>query len=80
MLVLDRESPESPSAEAPLPHLYTFGEAMRHLRVSRSTIYRLMDRGLLTGTKVGPSWRFTRAQLEAATRVPDVRRPSGAPL
>lgn len=38
--------------------LLTMKEAMRYLRVSRSTIYRLMWSGQLTGHKVGSTWRF----------------------
>ena len=40
--------------------LLTFKEAMSYLRVSRSTLYRLMWSGQLTGHKVGSTWRFYR--------------------
>jgi excisionase family DNA binding protein len=45
--------------------LLNFKEAMGFLRVSRSTIYRLMGSGRLTGYKVGSSWRFYRSDLSA---------------
>lgn len=45
--------------------LYTFKEAMGYLRVSRSTLYRLMWSGQLTGSKIGSTWRFDRAHLRA---------------
>src|ERR1700741_749206 len=45
--------------------LLTFKEAMNYLRVSRSTLYRLMWSGQLTGHKVGSSWRFYREDLRA---------------
>lgn len=45
--------------------LFTFDEAMKYLKVSRSTIYRLMDDGKLTGHKVGVLWRFYKADLDA---------------
>jgi excisionase family DNA binding protein len=45
--------------------LLTFKEAMSYLRVSRSTLYRLMWSGHLTGHKVGSTWRFYREDLYA---------------
>ena len=38
--------------------LLTFKEAMDFLRVSRSTIYRLLKKGQLPGFKIGSDWRF----------------------
>jgi excisionase family DNA binding protein len=43
--------------------LLTFKEAMASLRVSRSTLYRLMRRGDLVGAKVGSTWRFWEQDL-----------------
>jgi excisionase family DNA binding protein len=43
--------------------LLTLKEAMSYLRVSRSTLYRLMESGRLRGYKVGKSWRFHREDL-----------------
>jgi excisionase family DNA binding protein len=51
-----------------LPELFTFKEAMAYLRVSRSTLYRLMWVGELTGHKVGNTWRFYLADLQASVR------------
>jgi excisionase family DNA binding protein len=45
--------------------LLTFKEAMSYLRVSRSTLYRLMESGQLSGYKVGGLWRFYRKDLLA---------------
>lgn len=45
--------------------LLTFKEAMTYLRVSRSTLYRLMWSKQLTGHKVGSTWRFYREDLRA---------------
>ncbi len=50
--------------------LLTFKEAMDFLRVSRSTIYRLMWSGQLCGHKVGSTWRFYEADLLAAVATP----------
>ena len=46
--------------------LLTFKEAMEFLRVSRSTIYRLMWSGQLRGHKVGSTWRFYKTDLLGA--------------
>jgi excisionase family DNA binding protein len=43
--------------------LLTFKEAMSFLRVSRSTLYRLMWAGQLPGHKVGSTWRFYKKDL-----------------
>ncbi len=45
--------------------LLTFKEAMSYLRVSRSTLYRLMWSGQLAGYKIGGLWRFYRKDLRA---------------
>jgi excisionase family DNA binding protein len=50
--------------------LLTFKEAMEFLRVSRSTIYRLMWSGQLRGHKVGSTWRFYEKDLLAAVANP----------
>src|SRR6266542_6865808 len=48
--------------------LLTFKEAMGYLRVSRSTLYRLMWSGQLIGHKVGSTWRFYRDDLRACVQ------------
>lgn len=48
--------------------LLTFPEAMEYLRVSRSTLYRLMWSGQLTGQKVGCTWRFWQSQVQACVQ------------
>ncbi len=57
--------------------LLTFKEAMDFLRVSRSTIYRLMWSGQLRGHKVGSTWRFYESDLLAAVATPEME-PVGA--
>lgn len=42
-----------------------FKEAMSLLRVSRSTLYRLMYAGKLRGKKVGVQWRYYLQDIEA---------------
>lgn len=61
--MLERElSMQRPSTE---PTLLTFKETMDFLRVSRSTLYRLMWAGQLRGHKIGSTWRFQRQDLLA---------------
>lgn len=50
--------------------LLTFKEAMDFLRVSRSTLYRLMWSGQVRGHKVGSTWRFYESDLLAAIASP----------
>src|SRR5690242_3657221 len=62
--------------------LLTFKEAMSYLRVSRSTLYRLMWSGQLTGHKVGSTWRFYRDDLRACVgrEITMVALPTGVAL
>ncbi len=46
-----------------LETLLTFKEAMSYLRVSRSTLLRLMAAEQLVGHKVGNTWRFYGSDL-----------------
>jgi excisionase family DNA binding protein len=59
--------------------LFTFKEAMTYLRVSRSTLYRLIESGQLPGHKVGKNWRFYREDLHGcvARDIPAQRQLSG---
>lgn len=45
--------------------LYSKSDAASYLGVSERTIDRWVDAGRLKGRKLGKSWRFTRAQLDA---------------
>ena len=51
--------------------LVTFAEARAYLRVSRSTLYRLMDARQITGHKVGNTWRFYEHDLRACVERDD---------
>ena len=53
-----------------LEPLYTFKEAMSYLRVSRSTLWRMMRSNQLTGRKIGATWRFKREDLDRALKQP----------
>jgi excisionase family DNA binding protein len=56
------------------PALLTFKEAMEFLRVSRSTLYRLMWAGQVRGHKVGSAWRFYQQDLLGALTTPTTER------
>ena len=43
----------------------TISELAEYLRVHRSTIYRLLKKGQLSGFKVGSDWRFNRQSIDA---------------
>ena len=46
----------------------TLTEVAKFLRVSRPTVYKLMERGEIRGKKVGRQWRFVRTEIEGAMR------------
>lgn len=41
----------------------TFEEAKKYLKVSDSTLYRLVQRRKIPASKVGRSWRFRKEKL-----------------
>lgn len=45
--------------------LLTLKEAMDYLKLSRSTLYKLMGDGEIKGVKIGKLWRFRKSDLEA---------------
>lgn len=44
--------------------VFTFEEAKRYLKVSSSTLYRLVQNKKIPASKVGRSWRFRKERLE----------------
>jgi excisionase family DNA binding protein len=65
-------------------HIFTVPELSEYLRIHRTTIYRLLSRGLIPGFRVGNSWRFSvgaiekwehsRRSAEAASGIQTLRR------
>lgn len=47
-----------------MPELLTFGEAKKFLRTTSSTLYRLIQNGVVPASKVGGQWRFKKNRLE----------------
>ena len=42
----------------------TIEEAAEHLKMGRSTLYKLAQTGRMPGHKVGRAWRFDSAELD----------------
>ena len=59
--------------------LLTFQQAAELLRVSRATMYRLLDSGQLVGHKVGRAWRFYKKDLHAFVAAQDRSRARNVP-
>lgn len=47
-----------------MPNLMTVGEVADYLRVTKKTIYRLLERGKIPATKVGNQWRFDKSSID----------------
>jgi len=43
---------------------YTIDDIAERLRISKTTVFRLLDRGELPGYKIGGQWRIAPEQLE----------------
>jgi excisionase family DNA binding protein len=67
-LLNDPQIVPQPDSSGSLEQLLTLKEAMGYLRVSRSTLYRLMWSGQLTGHKVGSQWRFLISDMKNCVR------------
>jgi excisionase family DNA binding protein len=63
-----QDTPQETPQGLPEETLLTFKEAMSFLRVSRQTIYRLMETRQLVGYKVGSTWRFYLADVKACVQ------------
>ena len=57
------KDPKKTSSE-PINEVLTAGEVASYLRVSLSTIYRLLKSGDLPAFKIGSDWRFNRVHIE----------------
>jgi excisionase family DNA binding protein len=56
----------------------TIEELSGYLKVSKSTLYQLAQKGVLPGMKVGKHWRFHKnAVVEWLTRHPEHTGPAG---
>jgi excisionase family DNA binding protein len=57
------KDPKKPISE-PVNEVLTASEVASYLRVSLSTIYRLLKNGDLPAFKIGSDWRFNRVHIE----------------
>ncbi|RDB55488.1 hypothetical protein C1879_10435 [Paraeggerthella hongkongensis] len=55
--------------EPGLEPLYTVAQVARHLRVSSTTVYRLVKDGALPCRRIGQTLRFKRGDVEALLEV-----------
>lgn len=54
----------SDQREEIMPQVLTFDEAKKYLRTTNSTLYRLIQNGIVPASKVGGQWRFKKDRLE----------------
>ena len=47
-----------------MSELLTFDEAKKFLRTTTSTLYRLIQNGVVPASKVGGQWRFKKDRLD----------------
>lgn len=46
------------------PMVYSFAETAKQLLISRGTLYKLMEDGLIQGFRIGREWRFPTTEIE----------------
>ncbi len=59
--------------------LLTTREVKELLKLDRTTIYRMLKQGRLSGVRVGQQWRFTRQAVEALLRGEHAGEPAPVP-
>jgi len=59
--------------------LLTTREVKELLKLDRTTIYRMLKQGRLSGVRVGQQWRFTRQAVEALLRGEHAGAPAPVP-
>lgn len=62
-----------------MSELLTAHEVQDLLKIDRTTIYRMLKDGRLTGVKVGKQWRFARQELDALLSGDDALEGAPAP-
>ena len=69
MLVDARSSPETPrdafGHPSGLSEILTLDEVARYLKISKKTVYKLVNSGDLRAFKAGKHWRVRRVELGA---------------
>jgi excisionase family DNA binding protein len=53
------------------PEIMDIAEAASYLNIKKGTLYRLVKKGQIPGTKIGGQWRFKRERLDGLFVRPD---------
>lgn len=56
---------DAPARPLDLGEILTLDEVAEHLRISKKTVYKIVNSGTLRAFKVGKHWRVRRAELGA---------------
>jgi excisionase family DNA binding protein len=71
VLVDARSSPttssDHPGGPSPLGEILTLDEVAQYLKISKKTVYKIVNSGDLRAFKAGKHWRVLRAELGAWT-------------
>ena len=61
-----------------LPGVVTADEAAKYLRVSKATLLRLTNKGLILGVRIGRQWRFSKETILSLLSNPEWLKKIGA--
>lgn len=65
MVLLSTLSPRGLERRVKRPVVMTIEELSEYLKVSKSSLYKLAQKGSLPGKKIGKHWRFHRDAIDA---------------
>jgi excisionase family DNA binding protein len=63
-VVLRKSALDEARHKEPGPETMTITETATYLKVSKSTLYRLLQRAEIPAVKIGADWRFFRDQID----------------
>jgi excisionase family DNA binding protein len=63
-VILRKRATDEPRHKEPGPEAMTITETATYLKVSKSTLYRLLQRAEIPAIKIGADWRFFRDQID----------------
>lgn len=66
----EKEDMQQSLNQQDMEELWVFKETMRYLRVSRSTLLRLIASGVVPAHKIGNAWRFYPSEVRASVKRP----------
>ncbi|MBN1264609.1 MAG: PocR ligand-binding domain-containing protein [Anaerolineales bacterium] len=56
-----------------MPQLLSSKQVQELLKIDRTTVYRMLNDGRLTGIKVGSQWRFDRREIDALLSAAEIK-------